>query len=268
MAELFAYAHTLGERAAPNPRDDIITALTQPRSRATCSPSSRSTSSSCCSTVAGNETTRNLTATGCSRCSSTPTSWRSCTPTRRCSTPRSRRCCAGRPVMHFRRTATADTELGGKAIEEGDKVVIWYIGANRDETYFDVAGRVRRRPDAERAHRVRRRRAALLPRRQPRPLEINKLFDEVLSRAARPRAGRRRRPPALQLHQRHQAHARDVPGHGAENRRLTTVLPSAGEDAGVDEGLPASVTPRTCATAKPASAPHRRWAGCRPGTGS
>lgn len=40
------------------------------------------------------------------------------------------------PVMHMRRTATADTHIGGQAIRKGDKVVLWYIAANRDESVF------------------------------------------------------------------------------------------------------------------------------------
>jgi cytochrome P450 len=40
------------------------------------------------------------------------------------------------PVLHFRRTATRDVELGGETIRAGDKVVTWYISANRDETAF------------------------------------------------------------------------------------------------------------------------------------
>jgi cytochrome P450 len=40
------------------------------------------------------------------------------------------------PVFHFRRTATRDTELGGQAIKAGDKVVTWYISANRDPAMF------------------------------------------------------------------------------------------------------------------------------------
>lgn len=40
------------------------------------------------------------------------------------------------PVMHFRRTATTDTELGGQQIKAGDKVVTWHISANRDESRF------------------------------------------------------------------------------------------------------------------------------------
>jgi cytochrome P450 len=37
------------------------------------------------------------------------------------------------PVIHMRRTASQDTELGGKQIKAGDKVVMWYISGNRDE---------------------------------------------------------------------------------------------------------------------------------------
>jgi cytochrome P450 len=41
------------------------------------------------------------------------------------------------PVMHFRRTATADTLLGDQRVRGGDKVVIWYGAANRDPAVFD-----------------------------------------------------------------------------------------------------------------------------------
>lgn len=41
------------------------------------------------------------------------------------------------PVIHMRRTALADVELGGKKIKEGDKVVMWYLSGNRDETVFE-----------------------------------------------------------------------------------------------------------------------------------
>jgi cytochrome P450 len=41
------------------------------------------------------------------------------------------------PVKHFRRTATKDVELGGQKIKSGDKVVMWYNSANRDETVFN-----------------------------------------------------------------------------------------------------------------------------------
>ena len=37
------------------------------------------------------------------------------------------------PLAHMRRTALRDTELGGQQIKAGDKVVMWYLSANRDE---------------------------------------------------------------------------------------------------------------------------------------
>ncbi len=40
------------------------------------------------------------------------------------------------PVIHFRRTATRDTEIGGQRIREGEKVVLWYNSANRDDAVF------------------------------------------------------------------------------------------------------------------------------------
>ena len=39
-------------------------------------------------------------------------------------------------TMHFRRTATQDTELGGKQLKKGDKVVMWFISANYDENHW------------------------------------------------------------------------------------------------------------------------------------
>ncbi|HLT16151.1 MAG TPA: cytochrome P450 [Acidimicrobiales bacterium] len=41
------------------------------------------------------------------------------------------------PVMHFRRTATRDVVLRGQEIAAGDKVVLWYVSANRDERAFE-----------------------------------------------------------------------------------------------------------------------------------
>ncbi len=40
------------------------------------------------------------------------------------------------PTMHFRRTATEDTMLGGQSIAKGDKVVLWFVSGNRDESVF------------------------------------------------------------------------------------------------------------------------------------
>jgi len=43
------------------------------------------------------------------------------------------------PLAHMRRTALQDTELGGKQIKKGDKVVMWYVSGNRDEDAIDRA---------------------------------------------------------------------------------------------------------------------------------
>ena len=50
---------------------------------------------------------------------------------------------------HFRRTATCDTELGGQTIREGEKVVMWYVSSNRDESRYEDPDRfdVRRNPE-------------------------------------------------------------------------------------------------------------------------
>ncbi|MFT4520294.1 MAG: cytochrome P450 [Halioglobus sp.] len=41
------------------------------------------------------------------------------------------------PLAHMRRIAKVDTELGGKQIKAGDKVVMWYVSGNRDESFTD-----------------------------------------------------------------------------------------------------------------------------------
>jgi cytochrome P450 len=87
------------------------------------------------------------------------------------------------PVMTFRRTATADCELGGQRIGAGDKVVVSFASANRDEAVFAD-------PDA------------FDLRRQPNPhlvfghgphfclgahlarVQVSALFDEVLARTS------------------------------------------------------------------------------------
>jgi cytochrome P450 len=50
---------------------------------------------------------------------------------------------------HFRRTATCDTVLNGREIREGEKVVMWYVSSNRDETRYEDPDRfdVTRNPE-------------------------------------------------------------------------------------------------------------------------
>lgn len=46
------------------------------------------------------------------------------------------------PALYFRRTLTQDFEAHGKQMKEGDKVLFWFVSANRDETVFDDPLRV------------------------------------------------------------------------------------------------------------------------------
>jgi cytochrome P450 len=50
---------------------------------------------------------------------------------------------------HFRRTAMRDTELHGQQIKEGEKVVMWYVSSNRDETRYEDPDRFDLRREAE-----------------------------------------------------------------------------------------------------------------------
>ena len=46
------------------------------------------------------------------------------------------------PLAHMRRTALEDVEFGGKTISKGDRVVMWYVSGNRDESHFEDADRL------------------------------------------------------------------------------------------------------------------------------
>lgn len=56
------------------------------------------------------------------------------------------------PLAHMRRTATQDYELAGQPIKAGDKLALWYLSANRDESVFgaDADRIVVDRPNARR----------------------------------------------------------------------------------------------------------------------
>jgi cytochrome P450 len=56
------------------------------------------------------------------------------------------------PLAHMRRTATADADLFGHQIAKGDKLVLWYISANRDETVFENPDKLMVERDNARRH--------------------------------------------------------------------------------------------------------------------
>ena len=85
---------------------------------------------------------------------------------------------------HFRRTATEDVELGGQRIAEGEKVVMWYVSSNRDESRYEDPDRfdVERNPEHQAFGAGGRHfcLGAALAR-----LELNILFEETLKRYPR-----------------------------------------------------------------------------------
>jgi cytochrome P450 len=87
------------------------------------------------------------------------------------------------PVMTFRRTATAECELSGQRIGEGDKVVVSFTSANRDEAVFTEPGRfdIRRHPNPHLVfgHGPHFCLGAHLAR-----VQMRALFDEILARTS------------------------------------------------------------------------------------
>jgi cholest-4-en-3-one 26-monooxygenase len=89
-------------------------------------------------TVAGNETTRNAASGGMLALFDHPDQWQRLLADRELIRTAAEEIVRWvSPVNLFRRTAACDTELGGQAIAEGDKVVVFYASANRDESVFD-----------------------------------------------------------------------------------------------------------------------------------
>jgi cholest-4-en-3-one 26-monooxygenase len=136
-AEIYAYAHELAERRRADPADDIVTRLLQPDDAGEVLTTDEFDLFFLLLTVAGNETTRNAASGGMHAFFEHPGQWR-----RLLADPGLIPTAAEEivrwvsPVNLFRRTAVRDIELGGQAIAEGDKVVVFYASANRDESVF------------------------------------------------------------------------------------------------------------------------------------
>ncbi|WP_090099957.1 cytochrome P450 [Lentzea jiangxiensis] len=132
MPDLHAYAHALAEHKRSSPGDDVLSNLM----REDISPEEFENLFWLFS-VAGNETLRNGIPGGLIALLSHPDQYerlradRSLLPTAVEEMLR-----WWTPVMHFRRTAVRDTSLAGQEIRAGDKVVVWFSSANRDERVF------------------------------------------------------------------------------------------------------------------------------------
>jgi cholest-4-en-3-one 26-monooxygenase len=139
FVELFAYANELAALRRNDPRDDIVTKLLNAEIEGEQLTELEFDMFMLLLAVAGNETTRNATAHGMYALMTNPEQFEllKSDPEGRIDDAVEEVLRWGSPVLHFRRTATVDTEIRGQAIKAGDRVVIWHISANRDEEVWD-----------------------------------------------------------------------------------------------------------------------------------
>ena len=137
--EVFEYAQELRRDRRANPRDDVMTVLANATVGGEPMSDREYNHYFSLLVVAGNETTRHTISHGVIALAENQGQLElfRTDPDGVSTTAAEEMIRWATPAMHFRRTATRDTELRGQPIREGDKVVTWYISANRDETVFD-----------------------------------------------------------------------------------------------------------------------------------
>jgi methyl-branched lipid omega-hydroxylase len=136
--ELSQYAQALGEARMARPGDDITSILMQADVDGDRLTPAEFASFFILLVVAGNETTRNAISHGMKALTDFPDQRRAWMADFEGVAPTAVEEIVrwATPVIHFRRTAIRDVEIGGQAIREGEKVVLWYSSANRDERAF------------------------------------------------------------------------------------------------------------------------------------
>jgi cholest-4-en-3-one 26-monooxygenase len=140
--EMYMYANQLALERRDHPRDDLVSVLMRGEVDGERLSEMEFDSFFLLLAVAGNETTRNLISGGMLALIEHPEQRaRLLTDMSLMPTAVEEMLRWVSPVMHFRRTATRDTELRGQKIREGDKVVVFYPSANRDEEIFPNADR-------------------------------------------------------------------------------------------------------------------------------
>jgi cytochrome P450 len=135
--EMYMYANQLAVERKQNPRDDLVSVLMEAEVDGEKLSEAEFDAFFLLLAVAGNETTRNLISGGMLALIEHPEERaRLLEDSSLLPTAVEEMLRYVSPVMQFRRTVTRDTELQGQKIREGDKVVIYYISANRDEEVF------------------------------------------------------------------------------------------------------------------------------------
>jgi cytochrome P450 len=139
VLELFQYAQNLGAERLAHPGDDITSTLMHAEVDGERLSAQEFGSFFILLVAAGNETTRNAISHGMKALTDFPDQRRKWQADfeRHKATAVEEIVRWASPVIHFRRTAARDTELGSQKLEAGQKVVLWYNSANRDERKFD-----------------------------------------------------------------------------------------------------------------------------------
>ena len=137
MTELYGYVNNLATLRKTDPRDDIVTKLINSEIDGDKLSDMEFEFFMLLLTVAGNETTRNTTSWGMHALMQNPDQYKMLVENPELLDSAVEEVLRwASPVYHFRRTATADTVINGQQIAKDDKVVMWYISANRDENLF------------------------------------------------------------------------------------------------------------------------------------
>lgn len=137
MTEFMEFTHHLYQDRRQNPGPDLATLLATMEVNGTPVTVKEFTGNMILALVGANETTRNSISHSIVAFSENPDQWNALRADPDLIKHGVREMVRhASPVMHMRRTATADTEIGGQRIQRGDKVVMWYISANRDDSVF------------------------------------------------------------------------------------------------------------------------------------
>ncbi|GII55815.1 cytochrome P450 [Planotetraspora thailandica] len=135
--EVYSYANELAAARKDDPQDDIVTKLLQPADSGEVLSVDEFDLFVLLLVVAGNETTRNAASGGMLALFENPEQWARLVADRALAGPAADEIVRWvSPVNLFRRTATTNTVVRGQEIAEGDKVVVFYTSANRDEDVF------------------------------------------------------------------------------------------------------------------------------------
>ena len=148
--EMFLYAHGQAEQRMQDPRGDLMSAILHGELDGERISMAEFDAFFLILAIAGNETTRNMISHGLllllahpeqkERLLREPALLPSAVEEMLRYRP---------PVMYFRRTVMADTELRGVPLRKGEKVTLWYPSANRDEEVFEAPDRfeISRKPN-------------------------------------------------------------------------------------------------------------------------